>query len=645
MTSEHSSTTPAPAGGSRLIVYALGRADGRADDFVLHALAALRPHATRLVVVVSEDAPDAERDRLRAVADHLVTVAATGFDAGWYAHAVETESNPSRYSEVVLTGDSWFGPVSDVASVLTRMADDPAVVWAMIQNAGGPPETFPDAGFARPVLPWAWTAVRAAAFASGQWHRYWAERPAGGGPEEEAAFLRHFERAGSEPSFAFPAAAYPSADPALFTPSLLLDDGCPFVLRALFLQYPPFLDRFAVIGREILQHLDDLGFPMGMVWQNLARTVQPKALYAIGGMVEVLPDVDVAYDHAAPLRIAAIVHVSDLVSVQDLFSRLAYLPSPYHLYVTTTDGKRAAKLQRLLERLGDPHLTSFDVRVTPASRGRDMSDFFVGCRDVLLSGDFDLVVKVHARRTRAKTVNVRRYFRRYQYDNLLHSRGYVANLLALFQKEPGLGVVFPPMMHIGYSTMGHGWAGLRDTAESLAQEVGITVPFDAVSPLAPFGGMWIGRPEALAPLLRRRWMFRDYAKRAGQPYRNLARVQERLIAYAGAELGYHARTVLTREHASISHTILESKIDNLFSTTRGWPVEQIALMQRAGDAGHLGTVALVRMYIRVNHPRVARVTMPLFEMALRAVVVLKYVRRGARILAIVMRGRTPEGGR
>ena len=66
-------------------------------------------------------------------------------------------------------------------------------------------------------------------------------------------------------------------------------------------------------------------------------------------------------------------------------------------------------------------MQAVDVRVTPASKGRDMSDFFVGCRDVLLSGDYDLIVKVHSRRKQHKTMNVRRYFRRYQYENLLNS--------------------------------------------------------------------------------------------------------------------------------------------------------------------------------------------------------------------------------
>ncbi|MFB7893127.1 rhamnan synthesis F family protein [Microbacterium sp. NPDC056044] len=615
------------------------------DDYILHALAALRPHATRLVAVVPSDASGVVTAVLAQTCDDVRVSDSSRFDPVDYAAAVRASTSSGPFDEVVLTGDSWFGPISDFAPVLRRMADVACAAWAMVENAAGMPTTFPEAGFEHQTLPWAWTVLRTEVFASGAWASYWRAPSRVADAQEESRFLEHLAGGGASIAFAFPAADFASADPGLFSSSLLLEAGCPFLLRTLFLQYPPHLDRFAVIGREILAQVDDLGFPMPLIWQNLARTVQPKALYAIGGMLEVLPDVDLGYDPDRPFRIAVIVHASDVDNVPEVFARLSNLPTAYDLYVTTTDGKRAEKLQRMLERREDANLASVDVRVTPSNRGRDMSDFFVGCRDVLLSGEYDLVIKAHSRRTRDKTVNVRRYFRRYQYDNLLHSPGYVANLLAMFQREPGLGVVFPPMMHIGYSIMGNAWGGLRDTAETLARDLGISVPFDKISPLAPFGGMWIGRPEALAPLTARRWQFRDYGKRTGQSYRNLARVQERLIAYAGAELGYHTRTALTREHAAISHTMLESKVDGLFANTRGWPVEQIALMQRAGDAGHLGTVALARMYIRLNHPRLSRITMPLFEMALRAVVVLKYGRRGVHIFTSVMTGRTPEGRR
>jgi len=139
-----------------------------------------------------------------------------------------------------------------------------------------------------------------------------------------------------------------------------------------------------------------------------------------------------------------------------------------------------------------------------------MAAYFVGCRDVLTPGRYDLVVKAHTRQPRRRSANAVRYFHRYQLENLLSSRGYVRNLLRLFEREPGLGAVFPPTIHIGYATLGDGWGRYRDAAEKLAKKIGIRVPFDGATPLAPLGGMWVARPEALRLLSEQPWEYEDY---------------------------------------------------------------------------------------------------------------------------------------
>jgi lipopolysaccharide biosynthesis protein len=629
----------------RLVLYALSRADGPTDDFVVHALRAIRPLAERIVIIAPSGTSDANRLLLEQCADDLLISPWGQFENRAYPWTIERIAGASEsFEEIVLTGDAWFGPMNDLEPVIWRMASTSLDAWAMVENAQGQPEAFPDAGFPACEKPWIWTSVRRSVVASAQWTQYWdAPRTPAERVAQEDGFIAHLRARGRRASHAFPAAEYPSADPAFYTPTLLIDDGCPTLARDVFAAYPPFLDRFAVIGREILAHVERQGFPVPLIHQNLVRTVPSKALATNIGLLEVLSDRDVTYDVARPLRIAAVVHVSDLGGVDEILQRLSFLPDAYDLYLTTTDGKRATQLTRTVEGRPDPARKSVDVRVTPASRGRDMSDFFVGCRDVLLSGDYDVVVKLHARRMRRKTMNLRRYFRRYQLENLLNSPGYAANALGLFQREEGLGFVFPPMMHIGYSTMGSGWGGLREVAEHLCVQLGIHVPLDRISPLAPFGGMWIGRPEAMRLISAQRWRYGDYSARGSHRYRDLAHVQERLIAYAGAELGYHCRLVMSSEHAAISHTALESKVDNLFSTTRGWPVEQIQLMQRAGPTGHGGIVALSRMYIRLNHPRLSRVLMPLYDLAFRAFVAVKVGRVGVRRLVAMLRGRPTEG--
>ncbi|HPT95404.1 MAG TPA: rhamnan synthesis F family protein [Microbacteriaceae bacterium] len=635
------SDTAAPPDAKRLVIYAVS-ATARLDGFVLHALSALRPFATRVVVVRPAVMSADDHARLAAHADDVLASTLSAFSPQMYAQALARLGDGiSAFDEVILSGDAWFGPIRDFAPVLDRMRDRHWDFWEMTENSGDLPESFPAEGFPARTEPWAWTVARRSLFLSESWQRYWASPQSDEGAiTQEHDFARHFRGLAFVGATAFNAPDFSTTNPALFVPELLIAAGCPILRREPFTLYPPYLDRHAVIGREILAEIAPHEYPESLILENLAKTVAPKALNANLGMLEVLPDEKIAGTEEKPPRIAVIAHVTDLSGIDDLVSHVANLPDGYDLIATTTDGKKAARIQDALESRAPRGVSRFEVRVTPALGGRDMSDFFVGCRDVLLSGEYDLTVKVHVRRMRKKTANARRYFRRYQFENLLDSPGYVANLLALFAKEPGLGLVFPPMMHIGYGTMGGGWASYAAPARRLFERLRITVPLDEISPLAPYGGMWIGRPEALRLLSNEGWKYREYGAAGAARFGDLARLQERTVVYAAGALGYHARTVMTAEHAAISHSAIDFKVDQLFSTTRGYPVEQIQLLHRAGDTGYGGAFGLSRMYLSLNHPGLARVVLPLYGISKRAFYVVAAVRRrvrriGRRVLNLV----------
>lgn len=407
----------------------------------------------------------------------------------------------------------------------------------------------------------------------------------------------------------------PRGNPGLLAPGILIQAGCPVLLRSVFAQYPPLLDRFAVLLRPVIAEIEHRGYPVAELWRSVVRTTAPAALNALAGMLEVLPDAD-AVDEAEPgtsLRVCVIAHVPHLDFVDELAGRLRQIPGEFDLVVTTTDGRKAAKLRTRLRKSDRDWARRAVVRVTWVPGGRDIGAMLIGCKDIMLSDAYDLVIRIHGRDPRRKTLNVREYSRRYQLENLLSSPGYVQGIFDLFRREPGLGMVFPPMVHIGYGTMGRGWGTYREPAEQLIEELGIKVPRDEVSPLAPFGGMWIARPEALRALVERGWSVSDYHRARRARWIELTRVQERLLALTAAEAGYHSRTVLNREHAQLAYTALEYKIDEMSSTTRGYPVEQIHLLRRAGWTGYGGVVALARMYVNVNHPRIAALTQPLYR--------------------------------
>ena len=643
-----------PEGGCRLVVYVVYDRRGEVEDFVVHALAALRGHASHVMAVVNGSLSDAGRAKLEPVADSVLVRGNRGFDIWAHKDALAQVGDLSSYDEVVLTNDTWFGPVRDFAPVFERMDARAVDFWGMTDFAEEVPNPFTNEGRLPYHVQSFWIAVRSRMFLSDQWRRYWDELPEmpdyfDAVLKHEAVFTEHFTDRGFTVDVAFPYVNYPTGHPALFNADLLVEDGCPLLKRRPLFHYPPFLDRHAVIGRWTLETVEKYGYPMPLLWSNLARNVPPRVLNTDAAMLEVLPDIDTgAYDPSKPFRIAVIAHIYYVEMTDEIMDLVDTLPSDYDLIVTTPEQERAdAIAARVAARTRQPRRAEYRV---VQNDGRDQSAFLIGCRDVLLGDEYDLVVKLHSKKTPQDGFNVGRHFKRQQFDNLLHSPGYTANLLALFQREPGLGMVYPPTIHIGYPTMGRGWWSNKPGFERVAAQLGIQVPLDEISPLAPYGSMYILRPESLRLLVAHEWSYHDFG--GAEAYRDggLAHILERVPSYAAGELGYHTRTVCTAEHLSISHTAFEFNLDQMSGTIPGDTVDQIHFLKRAGFVGS-GTWRDFRdMYLRLNHPENGRLRRALrFAARVRRGimrVVRAVARRGARAvrgLSFVGRRRGPRG--
>ncbi|WP_454169915.1 rhamnan synthesis F family protein [Microbacterium paulum] len=583
---------------------------GDVEDYIPYALQGLREHCERLLVVVNGTLTEEGRAQLDPYADEIVMRENVGYDIWAHKEALDlVGADISRFDEVVLANDTWFGPVRPFGPVLSRMEGHAAHFWGMTDHAREDVNPFTGHGYLPYHLQSFWIAVRREMFESDAWRSYWRDLPEmpdyyDAVLKHEVVFTEYFSDRGFVPAVAFGCHDYPSDHPALFNPDLLLADGCPILKRRPFFHYPPFLDQHGVIGREILDEVAAYGYPLGLIWQDLARNVAPKIVNTDAAMLEILPGESNDYDPSNPLRVAALLHVFYPELTHDMMDRVDTLPSGYDVFVTTSDEEKAEQIRELIAARPARGLRRFEVRVV-SNEGRDQSAFYVGCRDVLRSVDYDLVVKLHSKKTPQDGYNVGRHFRRQQFHNLLDSPAFTAGVLALFQREKGLGIVYPPMIHIGYPTMGRAWWANKEPFALLAEELGVRVPLDDVSPLAPFGGMFIARPEALSLVTDREWSYADFGGSAAYRDGGLAHVLERMPSYAAGELGYHTRTVATREYMSISHTALEYKLDQLASGIPGNMLEQIQLIR--GGTGHVGEgrfIDLLRIYGNMRLPRV-----------------------------------------
>lgn len=609
--------SPLPAGAERLLIYVIYDPRGDVEQYIPYALERLRAHCSRILVVVNGMLTDDGRAALGPVVDEILVRENRGYDIWGYKEGLgHVGADIERFDEVILANDTWFGPVGDFAPVFERMDARPLHFWGMTDHVRVEPNPFTGEGYLAYHLQSYWMAVRRDMFLSVEWATYWKQLPAletysDAVAKHEAVFTEHFVDLGFVGEVAFPTLTDKIENHAVLYAEQLIEAGCPTLKRRPFFQWPPFMDRLAVIGAWTLQAAERHGYPVDLIMSDLARNVAPKVLNADAALMNVIPDVDESYDPLHPLRVVVVAHIFYTEMTDEIVDRADHLPGEYDLVVTTPDAHRADEIREILRRR--PTRGTTDVRVVASNNGRDQSAFLIGCRDILSSDAYDLVVKLHSKKTPQDSDNVGRHFKEQQFDNLLPSNGHAAGVLALFQREPGLGLAFPPMVHLGHPTVGHGWWANRPGFEQAAADLGIRVPVDDTSPLAPYGSMFYARPQALRLLVEAAWTYEAFGGAEAYLDGGLAHILERLPVYAAGELGYHSRTIVNPRYFAESYTALEYIYDQMSTTIPGTAMEQIEFLHRVGDFDWGTTRDFVRIYARLHRPEAEDTLLDAFD--------------------------------
>lgn len=598
--------TAFPADGRRLLIYVVYDVRGEVETYIPYALRGLREHVSHILVVVNGDLTAEGRRALETCSDEILVRENRGFDIWGYKDGLDSVGDSiSAYDEVILANDTWYGPIRPFGPVFERLDRQALHFWGMTDHARVEPHPFTRTGYLPYHLQSYWVAVRREMFSSATWQDYWRDLPEMTSYEDavvkhEGVFTEHFTQEGFIGEVAFPIITEEAENYPVLYARQLLDAGCPTLKRRPFFQWPAHLDRLAVIGRWTLEFADESGYPIDLIYEDLARNVPPRVLNADAAMLSVLPEQDVSYDPSRPLRTVVLAHIFYADMAEEMLERADTLPGEYDLVVTTSDAEKAEAIRTIVD--ARPRRGSSEVRVVASNNGRDQGAFLIDCRDVLLDGGYDLVVKLHSKKTPQDLFHVGRHFRGQQFTNLLNSPGYTANVVALFQREKGLGLAYPPMIHLGHPTVGRGWWSNKPGFKRLCRKLGIAVPLDEVSPLAPFGSMYFARPEALRLLVGHDWTYEDFGGAEAYQDGGLAHILERMPSYAAGELGFHTRTIANAEYMAMSYTALDYNLDQMSETIPGATMDQIGLLRTLGymDKGTLRDFA--RMYVRRHRP-------------------------------------------
>lgn len=602
----------------RVIFYLFYDADGIVDDYIPYKLRALRPHAEHIFVVSNSSLTPQSRAKLEAVADTVWARENIGFDVWAYRDAMRAfgMDRLAEYDELILMNYTFFGPIHDFAETFERMDRRPVDFWGLTAHGEMPNNPLNNGqGTLREHLQSHWLAVRKTMFTSLEFATYWDTMPAINSYTDsilnhEERFTSYFAGKGFRWETAFPLTDYPARHPIFDNAALMLERRCPIVKRRIFFHEPNYLERHAILGRRVLELVSRSGYPTELIWQNVVRSAEPRTLYTNFTLLSVLPDAPLPTP-VSPRRVAVIAHVFYADMAEEMAARIAMIPGSVDVFVTTDQQEKVAAIEAALK----PHdLPRIEIRVVASNRGRETSAFLVGCRDVLTSDRYDLICKIHSKRSAQDSFNHGNLFKHHLFDNLLSSPGYVSHLLALFD-DPSLGMVFPPIVNIGYPTMGHSWFTNREAAQELAEELGIATRFDRDTPVAPYGGMFWARPQALRKLLAREWEWTDFPDESGWSDGGLAHVIERLYAYSAMSCGFYVRSAMNADWAEINYAFLEYKLQRLAALLPHYLDEQVQTLHR--DRTMRSALRVLKNSLDASHPALSRALAPGYSLARR----------------------------
>lgn len=562
----------------RLCIYAaIGRpADQVCGRYVPHILKELKAVADRLVVVTDVEAGHAQFAEIDKLADRMVRSPKArirrGVDGYRLGLAAVDPAELATYDEILFVDSTCYGPIVPLAPIL----DDPQRLkldfWSIGFIAKGD-ETLPNSKIIRLMTLNFFTVNRRVA-ESRAFQDFMRVGNVAGDKIRLVASRERLHRALIRAGFNWGSLIKQeqtrTTEPMLCEAAELLRDGYPIISRDVFTQDPLNADMRAIECRAVLQALRQSGsnFDEAMIWESLLPH------YPLRVIQTNMDDLRILESGSAEAtkrqwnlggKVAVMAHVFYVEMLPEFLQLAGNVPCDFDFFITTSSQEHKERI--------DAGLASFDcggkkeVRVVEQNRGRDMSSLFITFRDVALSGEYAWILRLHSKRTPQMPWQVSQSFKRHLTENLLHSRRFVQSFFDLLENRDydNVGVVAPPVVHIGFGTLGHSWFGNRQMVERYARELNITVPLDERTPVAVYGTMFWFRPQALAPMFRYEWKWEDYNPEPHHTDGGLAHVQERLICYCAQQQGFRTLALMSSEQAARNYLKLEYKHQSLAS--------------------------------------------------------------------------------
>ncbi len=548
-------------------IYVIGRGLNE-DTLIRQGVEALAASFKRVLVVIEKEFDDRFRTMFEALENVSFLTFATSVHtplAGFRQGLLALFEKGATDAPVLVTGSHVLGPLCPLGPEGFDLPDGSAVMAPYWHGCSVDPRiksgTAPDRA---PQLDF--TLFAPHLLADSAFQTFWTSLKPSEDPWRDIedgviGLAKVLEQGGHRVSYPMDDALLGSSEPRYFEPAKLVQGGSPCLPVSVMLLDPLLHDLSAVDLRGALDWMRDNAPEVYAAAIRFAtRHVKLRDFCTVADQYEVLPTqaANPGKDEWSFGPVAVFIHAYYAEMMPEFWELISRLPNQAHLFITTATEDNAEAIRAFLADHDWPEGAG-EVRVVEQNRGRDMSSLFITWKDVALSGQYEVALRLHSKRTPQVALQVGESFKAHLFDNLMETEGYVRNVLDMMEREPDIGLVVPPVIHVGFGTLGHAWYNNKSTLADLAKQMYIDVPLDDDTPVGAYGTMYWFRPDALFKMFDWGWKWDDYNAEPHHIDGGLAHVQERLIAYAVQDRGYRTMQIMTPRMAGRYYGKLEYK--------------------------------------------------------------------------------------
>lgn len=245
-------------------------------------------------------------------------------------------------------------------------------------------------------------------------------------------------------------------------------------------------------------------------------------------------------------KILIIIHLHYIDTVKDYLRFVESIPDYMDIIFTVSDKTVKKILQNtdFINRKGNCKV------VEKQNRGRDISAILVTCRKDIL--EYDYICFLHDKKEKkSQDKNDIKGWIQCLWENMIGSRNYIENVVALFLKNPELGLLVPPFpvsehFAILYTDV---WGGNYFLTKELADNMGLDCDLRIEKQPITLGTVFWAKVSALKKLFEMDWQYESFDE---EPLKNdgtISHAIERVFAYVAQDAGFNAGWVMTERYA------------------------------------------------------------------------------------------------